>query len=128
MSVRLSPKHGVNPAIPMCFYCGEPKDEIILAGRMKDDAQAPHNVVWNCAPCDKCTDYMTKGVILISVRNGESGDNPYRTGGWCVVSDAGITHIIADEALRADILKKRASFVFDKVWDYVGLPRREHSE
>lgn len=69
MNIRLSPKYGVNPAIPLCFYCNEPKNEILLPGRMKDDAQAPQNVVWDRSPCDKCLGYMKQGVILISARD-----------------------------------------------------------
>ena len=34
-SIRLSDKHGVNPAIPKCFICGESKNEILLFGKLK---------------------------------------------------------------------------------------------
>lgn len=68
-SIRLSPKYGLNPAIPVCFYCNEAKNEILLPGRMKDDMEAPHNVVWDRRPCDKCEDLMKQGVILVSVRD-----------------------------------------------------------
>lgn len=42
-SIKLSPKHGVNPTIPVCFFCGKPKNEIALMGRMggKEDIEAP---------------------------------------------------------------------------------------
>lgn len=42
-SIKISPKHGVNPTIPVCFFCGKPKNEIALMGRMggKEDIEAP---------------------------------------------------------------------------------------
>ena len=39
--IRLSPKHGVNPAVPLCFLCGQAKNEIVLAGRLPGDVEAP---------------------------------------------------------------------------------------
>lgn len=33
-SIKLSSKHGVNPTIPVCFFCGEEKNEIALLGRI----------------------------------------------------------------------------------------------
>ena len=53
MSIPISPKHGVNPSLGLCFYCTKPK-EVILFGRMKEDAEAPRQVVSNMDPCDKC--------------------------------------------------------------------------
>lgn len=122
-SIKLSPKHGVNPSVMNCFFCGEAK-AVALLGRLKGDAEAPRQAVFDVDPCDKCTGYMAQGVILISVRNGESGPDPYRTGGWCVVKDAALDFIKARE-LRADILSKRVAFIPDEVWDLVGLPRGE---
>ena len=40
-SIRLSKEHGVNPAIPICYFCGEEKNEIVLAGRLPQDVEAP---------------------------------------------------------------------------------------
>ena len=33
-NIILSPKYGVNPTIPVCFWCGEQKPEIALMGRV----------------------------------------------------------------------------------------------
>lgn len=91
--VYLSRKHGINPAIPKCFVCGQDKNEIILAGCIGGfkDLKAPQGAVWNEDPCDKCKEQINKGfVALIIVKDGEregmktvnirEGDNPYRTG------------------------------------------------
>lgn len=122
MSIRLSKKHGVNPAIPVCFLCQEKKNEIILCGRLKGaDEQAPQNAVWDMEPCDKCKEWMAQGIILISVRDGETDmKNPYRTGGWTVIKEEAFRRMFkgCDE-----VLKKRVAFLPDEVWNAVGLPR-----
>ena len=35
-SIKLSEKYGVNPTIPVCFFCGMPKNEIALLGHIGD--------------------------------------------------------------------------------------------
>lgn len=129
MNIRLSEKHGVNPTIPKCFYCGEDKNEIILPGRLPNDQEAPRGMVWDKAPCDTCAGYMEQGVILISVKDSEEdSDNPYRTGGWVVVSDEAIAKIVQPKELADDILGRGVAFVPDEAWDAIGLPRGEISD
>lgn len=121
MSIKLSPNHGLNPSLMTCFYCGEAKG-VALFGRMKGDKEAPREACFDHDPCDKCKGYMAQGVILISVRDGESGDNPHRTGNWCVVRDEAL-RVITTESLRVDILQKRVAFLPDEVWAAIGLPK-----
>ena len=71
-SIKLSPKHGVNPTIPVCFFCGEEKNEIALLGRIGDgrkheDFEAPMRMVLDYEPCDKCKEQWSKGVAIIEV-------------------------------------------------------------
>ncbi len=120
--INLSPKHGVNPAIPICYVCLKPKNEIILAGRLKDDAEAPHAAVWDYQPCATCEAFMTPGIILISVKPGESGNNPYRTGGWAVVKEEAVRRMLTHPPLVEDICKRRMAFMPDDVWNALGLP------
>jgi hypothetical protein len=123
VSIVLSEKHGVNPAIAKCFLCGEDKNEILLLGKLKGDVEAPKNVVFDYEPCDKCKDYMKQGIILISVDEEKSKNdhqNPYRTGGWVVVSDDYIKRVV-DPPLRDTLLKKRVGFVPDEAWEMLGL-------
>jgi hypothetical protein len=122
-SILLSEKHGVNPAVPICFFCGKEKNEIILAGKMSGDKEAPRNCVWNMDPCEACEEYMKQGVILISVKEEDSADSPHRTGGWIVVKDSCIAGLIENEEAREGILKRRMAFVPDIIWDEVGFPR-----
>ena len=122
----ISPKYGVNPAIPKCFLCGEDKNEIILFGKLSEDKEAPQKAVFDKEPCDKCKEYMTIGIILISVRDGESGENPYRTGGWVVIKDDFIKRCVQPEELSNIILLNRFSFVPDDAFDMLGLPREKN--
>jgi hypothetical protein len=125
--IKLSPKHGVNPAVPLCFFCNEQKNEVVLPGYMgRGDPEAPRAAVWDMNPCDKCAGYMKQGVILISINESQTTDpkNPYRTGGWCVVKDAAIERMLEEVAAKG-ILEARFAFVPDEVWDALGLPRED---
>jgi hypothetical protein len=69
-SIRLSPKHGVNPSVYQCYYCHEDIG-LILPGMIKGDEQMPFKCgVWNHDPCDKCKNIMKDGIIVISIKNG----------------------------------------------------------
>lgn len=80
-SITLSPKHGVNPSILHCQCCGK-EYGIGLAGRLKDDAEAPKDVMYGfCNDCQKVVDQG--GVMIVEVADGEgekNPKNPYRTG------------------------------------------------
>jgi hypothetical protein len=96
MAIKWSKEHGLNPCIPRCFVCGEDKNEILLLGLLPGDEEAPKGAVFNKEPCEKCKEYMKIGVIFIVVKDGESGDNPYRTGGFFVVKYEAAKKIFPD--------------------------------
>jgi hypothetical protein len=123
--IRLSPEHGVNPAVPLCFYCLRPKGEDDLAGRLKGDAEAPHNAVFDRVPCDECKEWMKAGVILIATRDGEpdAEQNPHRTGGWVVLTDDAVRRLMTPPELAEEALKRRVAFVPDAAWEKMGLKR-----
>jgi len=78
-SIALSPKYGVNPTIPVCFWCGEEKNEIALLGRIgngrrHEDFEAPMHMVLDYEPCDKCGHNMSLGFTLM-----EATDKPNST-------------------------------------------------
>ncbi len=124
MSIRLSEKHGVNPAVPRCYFCGDHKNEIVLFGKLKGDVEAPSNPVMDMEPCDTCKGYMEQGIIVISVRDGETGDNPYRTGGWAVLKEEALDRMgIQPQELKEQILKCRWTFMPDEAWDMLRIPR-----
>lgn len=66
-SIPLSPKHGVNPCIPICFFCGKEKNEIALLGKLKNDAEASRSALFDYEPCDKCKELMSQGITMIGV-------------------------------------------------------------
>ena len=60
MGIRLSDKHGVNPTMGVCMWCGEPTGEIALLGKLKGDVEAPRYSTLSYEPCDKCKEiWMT---------------------------------------------------------------------
>lgn len=61
---------------------------------------------------------MKKGTIFISVKDGESGDNPYRTGGWIVLKQEAVDKLFKDKP-------PKIAFVEDTLWDNLGFPRGE---
>lgn len=127
-SIRLHPVHGVNPTIPTCFLCGESKNELVLLGAAYK-GEAPMKICLDKTPCDKCKGFMAKGIIFISIRNGEpQSDNPYRTGAWCVVTEEAFRRWPLDEASKEDGLKSRVMFIEDGAWDKLGLPRENIPE
>lgn len=73
--IKISPKHGLNPTIPVCFWCGKQKNEIALMGRMKDDIEAPKNMVLDYEPCEECQSHMAMGVAIL-----EASDHPNTEG------------------------------------------------
>lgn len=80
-SITLSPKHGLNPSILHCQCCGK-EYGIGLAGRLKDDAEAPREVMHGF--CNECQSVIDQGgVMIVEVADGEgerNPKNPYRTG------------------------------------------------
>lgn len=96
-SIRLSPKHGVNPTIPVCFFCGREKNEIALLGRLPGDAEAPRNAVLDYEPCEDCKAKMAMGYTLVGVLDAPPRDgmasisgNKYPSGNLVVLTEHGI--------------------------------------
>jgi len=128
MNLRLHNKYGVNPTVFSCFVCGKDVGVALLGAGYHGEAPR-HIGALDDKPCDECKKFMSQGVILISVKDGEEEKNmrsPYRTGAWCVIRDEAIRRMFTGAAVE-DVLKKRICFVPDSVWDTVGLPR-ENSE
>ena len=73
--IKISPKYGVNPTIPVCFWCGKQKNEIALMGHMKGGIEAPKNMVLDYVPCEECQSHMAMGVAVL-----EASDHPNTEG------------------------------------------------
>lgn len=85
--VKLSKKHGLNPSLSICFFCGKEKNELVLPGKLKGDQEAPRKAVWNYEPCESCKKYMKEGVLVAVVKDGSGPKNPYRTGRMLVIKN-----------------------------------------
>lgn len=99
MSIKLSEKHGVNPTMCQCFFCGEVK-EIALLGKLKGDVEAPMYAVMDYEPCDKCKEKMNMGVTLIEVSDIQPSDGrpPLKAEGNQLVYPLGNYVVITPEA------------------------------
>ena len=68
--VELSPKHGLNPMLTTCFWCGEPTG-VAIVGRLRadgdNDAEAPRSSCVDLEPCAKCRKKFEQGVLAIEV-------------------------------------------------------------
>lgn len=124
--IKLSEKHGVNPCIPVCFWCGEDKNEVAMLGKLPNDEKAPMKAVLDFEPCDKCKSFMDQGITLIGVTDKKPtsgapciGDGLYPTGAWSVIKeDSELCQQmlnIESEERRDAILKAKKCLIDDGV-------------
>jgi hypothetical protein len=127
--IILSPKYGANPAIPRCWFCLEDKNEIILAGRMKGDMEAPRGAVWDKSPCDKCAEWMRQGIILIGVKDNQpKSDNPERSGHFIVIREDAIRRAPIDPAMIELVCERRVAFMEVRALVHFGVITEEEAE
>src|SRR3972149_1031265 len=108
-SIRLHPQHGLNPTIPVCWYCGKAKNEVVLLGAAYKE-QASMHMILDKEPCEECKGWMEQGIILIEVeepRPGENPENPRRLGGFVVVTEDAIKRMVQPPELVEHLLKRR---------------------
>lgn len=89
--IRISPKYGLNPTMPVCFWCGKEKGEIAILGYIDGDIEAPRSCCIDYEPCDECKANMERGVTIIEASLTPNGyapiqDGVYPTGKWVVVT------------------------------------------
>ena len=119
-------------ALTKCFYCGDGLDIIInkkLTRKAAADVKAMDGKVVDLQPCQKCKDWMAVGVILLSIDVEMSGEgwetresfpNPYRTGGFFVMSDDWITRVFPQEMAEVS-LKNRWMYIEHAAAEKLGL-------
>lgn len=77
-SITLSPKHGVNPSVLRCICCGKDYG-VAMLGKLKGDKEAPREIYQGL--CNDCEGVVKQGgAMIIEVVDGETGNNPCRTG------------------------------------------------
>jgi len=87
-NVRLSGRHGVNPTVVICFWCGQDNGEIALLGKLPGDVEAPRRMMLNYNPCNSCKELMSKGITMMEASDTPGNDvqpdfqGYYPTGRW----------------------------------------------
>jgi len=122
----MSNKLGV--AITKCFYCRRDKDEILinthLTERATKEIEKCHGKVINTEPCDKCKEYMEKGIICIGVKDGETDrKHPHRTGDFIVFKEEILDLINEQPELVEHIKKTRVMYLTESALKQI-LPER----
>ena len=82
-SIILSEKHGLNPSMDCCMYCGEAKG-IALLGKLPKDAKAPRKICTSVAPCDKCAEKYKDYALIVEAKS-EDLKKPEPTGRWFAI-------------------------------------------
>lgn len=118
--IEISPEHGLNPTIPVCFWCGKEKNEIALLGRIREktknrygsdtvvkesDIEAPRRMVLNYEPCDECKKMWDSGVAVLEVQQTPTQPNQpeiqkgfYPTGRFAVITVEGADRMFEQHA------------------------------
>lgn len=118
MGIKISPKHGLNATIPICFFCGNPKDEIALLGRLKGDAKAPEMGILDYQPCDACKEKFRQGILMVAVNDHPKDNRPpiqeglYPTGNYVLATDGLVANLFPKETAE-QVLKTRSCLVQD---------------
>lgn len=127
-SIRLSPKHGVNPSLEICVYCGGEKGIALLGkirGRGNDDIEAPSKIILDKEPCDECKEGMSQGITVFEANKAlaqEHNGDP-RTGKLVVMKEdkfiSWMKSVGMEEETLNNILKNRAMFMEVKDFEEV---------
>lgn len=126
-STILHPKHGLNPTLRTCFWCGKDTGELALLGAAYN-GHAPMHMVLNYEPCDACKEQFAKGITLIETTTRPTNNLPaidgtnYPTGRIAVVTEESIPRIF-DEEFATRVLRARKALIDSAVWDTLGLPK-----
>jgi hypothetical protein len=106
----------------VCEICGGKTDCIGLLGRLPDDAEAPRIGRLPGVLCDSCAGVLKQdGGLLIEVRDGETGDTPFRTGQIWGMSKKGWAKIPVEEG-------KRVAFITESDAKRMGLEKSKTEE
>jgi len=86
MSLRLHPKHGLNPTLSVCIICGKETGTIALLGATYK-GEAPMKMVTEIEPCSNCKKkYLKEGTMLVAAEEDHKG-RPKPTGDIIVITD-----------------------------------------
>ena len=120
-SIRLHPKHGLNPTMPVCFWCGQDTGEVALLGAAYKD-EAPRRMVIGQNPCEKCKAQMAQGITFMEVT-----ENREYTGRWCVITEDAVRRMVntdtpGGQQLLDDTLRLRKAHIDTALFDQLTKP------
>lgn len=119
-------------ALTKCYFC-QKDDKIVLNSLlttyMAKKVKEMHGKIVDMEPCNECREFMKKGVILITIDSERSDKewykdkipNPYRTGGWFVITDAAVRKVIQPTAMADWAITHRWMFIETKAAKMIGL-------
>lgn len=127
-SIKISEKHGVNPSVTVCFWCGGDVG-VALLGRLRGDVEAPRKIVLDYEPCDKCKEQMGRGISLFECTHtptiegqpewGQGGGYP--TGRMVCVTEDAAQRWFADSPDFPRIMERRAVKLTREVFEAMNL-------
>ena len=84
MGINISKQFGINSSVDTCFICGKETSVVLFGTSYKDEngktTEAPRSVCTGDI-CHNCKQIIDEGgIFFIAVKDGEHGNNPYRTG------------------------------------------------
>lgn len=101
--IKVSPKHGVNPTLGICAFCGKETGEIALLGKLPGDAEAPRQMVLSYEPCEECKKQWAQGVAIIEVSQYPIADGQPQIAQGAYPT--GRVVVVKEEALNGDFKK-----------------------
>lgn len=127
--IKLSKKHGLQPVIPLCLYCGEQKDEIRLYGAEGDklaefmgykDGALPMSmhIPGDLDPCTKCKDTGNIYIVVVDQSTGTIVS-------VVTTKEDQIKKLVTDETIIKDILNKRVVLVDTDTALSIGILKEE---
>jgi len=108
--IRLHSKFGVNATIPLCFWCGKERNEVVLLGAAYR-GEAPKNLCLDREPCDKCAANMAKGITIMEAREKHGP-----TGRWVVVTEEAVQRLFQPESTVEAVLRHRKAYMEPEVF------------
>lgn len=117
--IILSKKHGLNPTIVACPYCGEAKNQILITGLEGEKWAKKHGIESgempkyvlledDIEPCDEC---KKAGVAMVEV---DSEDNKIPTGRKWLIKEDVVEWLFTEPDTLKEVLNKRV-FLIDKI-------------
>lgn len=116
--ITLHPKFGLAPTIPLCPFCGQPKNEIVLLGNgWKGTSEPPmhSHLLGDLTPCPACEEKLSSHEWVAFI--GECGHNG-------LIHTNSLRAMITEDEIYEKIVSKKG-FRTDKCPLCLGLIKEE---